>query len=61
MVPEMIRSSIGPSSVSGAMLVGVVAPLGVAERERPKRPRKQIDLEETDEAVLGVEGLASTC
>jgi hypothetical protein len=60
-VPEMIRSSIGPSSVGGAMLVGVVAPLGVAERERPKRLRKPIDLEETEEAVLGVEGLASTC
>lgn len=57
-VPEMIRSSIGPSSVGGAMLVGVDAPLGVAVRERPKRPRKPIDLEEIEEMVLaGVEGL----
>lgn len=57
-VPEMIRSSIGPSSVGGAMLVGVDAPLGVAARERPKRPRKPIDLEEIEEMVLaGVEGL----
>jgi hypothetical protein len=57
-VPEMIRSSIGPSSVGGAMLVGVDAPLGVAARERPKRPRKPIDLDEIEETVLaGVEGL----
>lgn len=61
-VPEMIRSSIGPSSVGGAMLVGVDAPLGVAERERPKRLKKPIDLEEVEEAVLiGVWGLESTC
>jgi hypothetical protein len=57
-VPEMIRSSIGPSSVGGAMVVGVDAPLGVAERERPKRPRNPIDLEEIEETALaGVEGL----
>lgn len=57
-VPEMIRSSIGPSSVGGAILVGVDAPLGVAARERPKRPRKLIDFEEIEETVLpGVEGL----
>jgi len=57
-VPEMIRSSIGPSSVGGAIVVGVDAPLGVAERERPKRPRKAIDFEEIEETVLaGVEGL----
>jgi hypothetical protein len=57
-VPEMIRSSIGPSSDGGAILVGVDAPLGVAVRERPKRPRKLIDLEEIEETALaGVEGL----
>jgi hypothetical protein len=57
-VPEMIRSSIGPSSVGGTILVGVDAPLGVAARERPKRPRKPIDFEEIEETVLpGVEGL----
>lgn len=57
-VPEMIRSSIGPSSVDGARLVGVDAPLGVAVRERPKRPKKPIDFEEIEEMVLvGVEGL----
>ena len=57
-VPETIRSSIGPSSVGGAILVGVDAPLGVAARERPKRPRKPIDFEEIEETVLvGVEGL----
>jgi hypothetical protein len=57
-VPEMIRSSIGPSPVGGAILVGVDAPLGVAERERPKRPKKLIDFEEIEETVLaGVDGL----
>lgn len=59
-VPEIIRSSTGPSSVGvgGAMLVGVDAPLGVAARERPKRLRKPIDFEEIEETVLaGVEGL----
>jgi hypothetical protein len=57
-VPEMIISSIGPSSVGGAILVGVDAPLGVAARERPKRLRKPIDFEEIEEMVLaGVEGL----
>ncbi len=57
-VPEMIRSSIGPSSVGGAILVGVDAPLGVVARERPKRLRKPIDFEEIEEMVLaGVEGL----
>lgn len=59
-VPEMIISSIGPSSVGGAILIGVDAPLrvGVAARERPKRPRKLMDLEEIEEMVLaGVEGL----
>jgi hypothetical protein len=58
-VPEIIRSSTGPSSVVGdAILVGVDAPLGVAARERPKRPRKPIDFEEIEEAVLaGVEGM----
>jgi hypothetical protein len=57
-VPETIRSSIGPSPVGGAILVGVDAPLGVAARERPKRPRKPIDFEEIEETVLvGVEGL----
>lgn len=61
-VPETIRSSIGPSSVGGATAVGVVAPLGVAERERPKRLKKPIDFEEAEETVLvGVEGLESTC
>ncbi len=63
-VPEMIRSSIGPSSVGGAILVGVDAPLGVPARERPKRPRKPIDFEEIEETVLvGVEGVGpeSTC
>jgi hypothetical protein len=61
-VPEMIRSSIGPSSVGGTMLVGVDAPLGVADRERPKRLRKPIDFEEIEETVLiGVKGLESTC
>jgi hypothetical protein len=40
------------------MVVGVDAPLGVAERERPKRPRNPIDLEEIEETALaGVEGL----
>lgn len=57
-VPEMIRSSTGPSSDGGTILVGVDAPLGVAVRERPKRPRRPIDLEEIEETVLvGVEGL----
>jgi hypothetical protein len=58
-VPEMIRSSIGPSSVgAGAILVGVDAPLGVAARERPKRPKKPIDFEEIKETALdGVEGV----
>jgi len=57
-VLEIIRSSIGPSSVGGAILVGVDAPLGVAARERPKRLRKPIDFEEIEETVLvGVEGL----
>jgi len=60
-VPEMTRSSIGPSSVGGAILVGVDAPLGVAVRERPKRPKKPIDfedIEDIEEMVLaGVEGL----
>jgi hypothetical protein len=57
-VPETIKSSIGPSSVGGAMVTGVDAPLGVAERERPKRLRKPIDFEEIEETVLvGVEGL----
>jgi hypothetical protein len=58
-VPEMIRSSIGPFSVVGTILVGVDAPLGVPARERPKRPRKPIDFEEIEETVLaGVAGLA---
>ena len=61
-MPEIIKSSIGPSSVGGAMLMGVEAPLGVAERERPKRLRKPTDLEEIEEtALVGVEGLESTC
>ena len=51
-VPKIIRSSIGLSSVSSVMLVGVVAPLGKVECERPKRLRKPIYLEETDEATL---------
>jgi hypothetical protein len=60
-VPETIRSSIGPSSV-GARLVGVVEPLGVAARDRPKRLKKLVDLEEMEETVLvGVDGLKSTC
>jgi hypothetical protein len=61
-VPETIRSSIGPSSAGGAMLVGVDEPLGVTERENPRRPKKLVDLEEIVEAALvGVEGLRATC
>ena len=57
-VPEMIRSSTGPSSAGGAMLTGVDEPLGVAERDRPKRLNKPMDFEENvDTAVIGVEGL----
>jgi hypothetical protein len=60
-VPEMIRSSIGPSSVGGAMVVGVDAPLGVVERDRPKRLKKLVDFEEMAEMALnGVGGLEST-
>jgi len=57
-VPEMIRSSIGPSSAGDAMLTGVDAPLGVAERDRPKRLKKPMDFEDiVDKAVIGVDGL----
>ena len=61
-VPETIKSSIGPSSVEGARLVGVDAPLGVAVRDRPKRLKKPVDLEEMEEmALVGVKGLESAC
>ena len=57
-VPEMIRSSNGPSSAGGAVLTGVDAPLGVAERDRPKRLKKPMDFEEIAETVvIGVDGL----
>jgi hypothetical protein len=57
-VPEMIKSSSGPSSAGGATLTGVDAPLGVAERDRPKRLKKPMDFEEIVEtAVMGVDGL----
>lgn len=40
------------------MLTGVDAPLGVAERDRPKRLKKPMDFEEiADTAVIGVDGL----
>jgi hypothetical protein len=39
------------------MLTGVDAPLGVAERDRPRRLKKLIDFEEIVETVLvGVDG-----
>jgi len=60
-VPETIRSSIGPSSTGGAMLVGVDAPLGVVERDKPKRPKNPTDLEEIEVALVGVSGLESNC
>jgi hypothetical protein len=57
-VPETIRSSSGPSSAGDEMLIGVDAPLGVAERDRPKRLKKPMDLEEiADTALIGVNGL----
>jgi hypothetical protein len=44
------------------MLVGVDAPLGVVERDRPKRLKKPADFEEMEEMALnGVGGLESTC
>jgi len=40
------------------MLMGVDAPLGVAERDRPKRLKKPIDFEEIAEtAPVGVNGV----
>ena len=61
-VPETIRSSNGPSSAGSAMLTGVDAPLGVAERDRPRRLKKPTDFEEMAEtAEIGVAGLLSTC
>jgi hypothetical protein len=57
-VPETIRSSTGPSSVGCEMLMGVDAPLGVAERDKPKRLKKPIDFEEIAEtALVGVNGV----
>jgi hypothetical protein len=58
----MIISSIGPSSVGGAILVGVDAPLGVAARDRPMRLKKPVDFEDIEETVLaGVNGLERAC
>ena len=38
--------------------MGVDAPLGVAERDKPKRLKKPIDFEETEEtALVGVNGV----
>jgi hypothetical protein len=43
------------------MVVGVDAPLGVVERDRPKRLKKLVDFEEMAEMALnGVGGLEST-
>jgi len=43
------------------MLVGVDAPLGVAERDKPKRPKNPSDFEEIELALVGVSGLESNC
>lgn len=40
-------------------LVGVVAPLGVAARDRPRRLKKLVlDLEDAETVLVGVAGLA---
>ena len=54
----MIISSIGPSSAGAMTLVGVVAPLGVAARDRPRRLKKLLDFEDAETVLVGVEGLA---
>ena len=54
----MIISSIGPSSAGAMTLVGVVAPLGVAARDRPRRLKKLLDFEDAETVLVGVAGLA---
>ena len=43
------------------MLVGVVAPLGVTARDRPRRLKKPLDLEDAESVLVGVAGLDRTC
>jgi hypothetical protein len=43
------------------MLVGVVAPLGVAVRDRPRRLKKPLDFEDAEIVLVGVVGLDKTC
>ena len=40
------------------MLVGVVEPLGVAVRDRPRRLKKPLDFEDAESVLVGVGGLA---
>ncbi len=43
------------------MLVGVVEPLGVAARERPRRLKNPLDLEDAEMVLVGVVGLDRSC
>ena len=43
------------------MLVGVVAPLGVTARDRPRRLKKLLDFEDAEIVLVGVAGLDRTC